>query len=327
MYTANPNRYSKMIYRQIPNSGLKLPVLSLGLWYNFGSVNDYENSKKMILTAFDNGITHFDLANNYGPPAGSAEETFGKVLKDGLMKYRDELIISTKAGYGMWEGPYGDWGSRKYLFASLNQSLERLGVEYVDIFYHHRFDPNTPLRETMLALRDIVLQGKALYVGVSNYNKGQTEEAIKILKELNVPFVLNQPAYSMLNRYIEHDNLVDFSKDNFGIISFSALSQGKLSNKYIDNIPEDSRANNKYAEHLNVNDIDEKLVNQLKQLKVIADKRNQTISQLALAWVLRNTTSTLIGVSKVEQIIENLKVLDNIELSKDELNQIEKILK
>ncbi len=327
MYTANKDRYNKMIYKQIPNSGLKLPVLSLGLWVNFGGVNDYEKSKEMILAAFDNGITHFDLANNYGPPAGSAEETFGKVLKDGLMKYRDEIIISTKAGYGMWEGPYGDWGSRKYLFASLDQSLKRLGVEYVDIFYHHRFDPNTPLRETMLALRDIVLAGKALYVGISNYNKEQTERAVAILRELNVPFVLNQPCYNMFNRYIEHDNLVGLSENNFGIISFSALAQGKLSNKYINGIPDDSRAKNAYIEFLNERDIDDNLVQKLKALKEVADKRNQSISQMALAWVLRNTTSTLIGVSRIDQLHENLKTLVNLEFTKEELTKIDEILK
>ncbi len=327
MYIANDKRYEKMIYKQIPNSGLKLPVLSLGLWVNFGGVNDYNKSKEMILEAFNNGITHFDLANNYGPPAGSAEETFGKVLKDGLGKYRDEIIISTKAGYGMWEGPYGDWGSRKYLFASLNQSLNRLGLEYVDIFYHHRFDPNTPLEETMLALRDIVLSGKALYVGISNYNAEQTARATKILRELNVPFILNQPCYSMLNRYIEDDKLVDLSKDNFGIISFSALAQGKLSNKYIDGIPSDSRAKNEYIEFLNEKDIDDNLVNKLKQLKVVADNRGQSISQMALAWVLRNATSTLIGVSRIEQLYENLQTLDKLDFTKEELDTIDKILK
>lgn len=327
MFIANKDRYQKMIYKQIPNSGLKLPVLSLGLWINFGGINDYDKSKNMILEAFNNGITHFDLANNYGPPAGSAEETFGRVLKDGLMKYRDEIIISTKAGYGMWEGPYGDNGSRKYLIASLNQSLKRLGVEYVDIFYHHRFDPFTPLRETMLALRDIVLSGKALYVGLSNYNKEQTKQAVEILNELNVPFILNQPSYSMLNRYIEEDKLIDFSKDNFGIISFSALAQGKLSNKYIDGIPDDSRAKDKNVVFLNELDINENLVSKLKQLKEIADSRKQTISQLALAWVLRNTTSTLIGISRIEQLYENLKTLDNLDFSKEELDKIDEILK
>lgn len=320
------NRYEKMIYRQIPNSGLKLPVLSLGMWINFGGINDYEKSKEMIIEAFNNGITHFDLANNYGPPSGSAEETLGRVLKEGLIEYRDELIISTKAGYGMWPGPYGDWGSRKYLISSLNQSLKRLGIDYVDIFYHHRFDPNTPLKETMLALRDIVLSGKALYIGLSNYNAEQTKEAIKLLNEFNVPFILNQPCYSMLNRYIEEDKLIDLSNNNFGIISFSALAQGKLSNKYINGIPDDSRAKNKYIEFLNEKDIDENLVNKLKELKKISDKRKQSISQLALAWVLRNTTSTLIGISRIEQLYENLETLNNLDFTKEELEEINKIL-
>lgn len=329
MHKANDKRYDKMIYRRLGNSGLKLPVLSLGLWYNFGAVNDYEVCKEIILKAFDSGITHFDLANNYGPPPGSAELTFGRILKEELMEYRDEMIIATKAGYGMWPGPYGDFGSRKYLMSSLDQSLKRLGLPYVDIFYHHRPDPNTSLRETMTALRDIVLQGKALYVGLSNYNSEQLKEAHMLLDEMNVPYVITQASYSMLNRWIESDNLLENQfKLGGGTIAFSVLQQGQLSNKYIDSIPEDSRAKNVYAQFLNEKDINEALRSKLKKLKVIADARGQTISQLALAWALRNEkmTSVLISTSKVSQLEENLKTLENLDFTEEELMKINEIL-
>lgn len=327
----NANRYAKMKYRQCGTSGLKLPLMSLGLWYNFGSVNDYETCKALIIEAFNNGITHFDLANRYGPPLGSAELTFGHVLKDGLIKYRDELIISTKAGNQMWEGPYGDGGSRKYLMASLDQSLERLGIPYVDIFYHHRFDPETDLRETMLALRDIVRSGKALYVGLSNYGTEDLKKAYAILDELDVPYVITQPSYSMLNRWMEYDHLLDVEYDQIhrGTITYSALEQGLLSNKYISGIPEDSRAKNKYLHFLTEQDVTDEHAQTLKKLDVIAKTRHQTIAQMALAWVLRDprVTSTLIGVRTMAQLKENLAALDNLDFTKEELDEIEYALK
>jgi L-glyceraldehyde 3-phosphate reductase len=329
MFKANEDRYSKMQYRRLGSSGLKLPVMSLGFWLNFGAVNDYEKCREIVLEAFNHGITHFDLANNYGPPPGTAEETLGRILKEDLMPYRDELIISTKAGYGMWPGPYGDGGSRKYLMSSLDQSLKRLGIPYVDIFYHHRYDYETDLEETMLALRDIVLSGKALYVGLSNYNSEQLKQAYAILKRLEVPYVITQPSYSMLNRWIERDNLLETQSSlKGGTICFSALSQGKLSNKYIYGVPEDSRAKKDYIVFLNERDITPELVEKLKRLDAIAKRRHQTISQMALAWVLRNPkmTSTLIGVSKIEQLKENLDALDNLEFSKEELKEIDEIV-
>lgn len=326
---ASETRYDKMQYRRLGTSGLKLPIISLGLWNNFGAVDNFEKCEEIIWEAFNNGITHIDLANNYGPPAGTAEETFGKVLANGLMEHRDELIISTKAGYHMWDGPYGDGGSRKYLFASLNQSLKRMGLEYVDIFYHHRPDAETDLYETMLALRDIVLSGKALYVGLSNYNSEQLKAASKILRKLRVPFVINQPSYSMLNRWTEDDKLLDTVEDiNAGTICFSPLAQGLLSNKYIDSIPAESRALNENIVFLSKDNITPELREQLKALKVIADSRNQSVSQLALCWVLRDQrmTSALIGVRTLEQLQDNLSILDNLELSADEQAQIEAIL-
>lgn len=329
MYKADPKRYEKMIYRRLGNSGLQLPILSFGLWLNFGAVNDYEKGKEMILKAFDNGITHFDLANNYGPPPGTAEEFFGKVLKEGLMEYRDELIISTKAGFPMWEGPYGDWGSRKYLMSSIDQSLKRLGIPYVDIFYHHRFDPNTDLYETMLALRDIVLQGKALYVGLSNYNSEQLKRAGKILQELNVPFVIVQPRYNMLDRWAEDDNLFKTAYDlNAGVIAYSVLGQGKLTNKYIAGIPEDSRAKKDYIVFMSEKDITEDLRRKLIKLDQIAKNRGQNIAQMALSWALRDelVTSALISTSKIEQLNENLEAIKKIDFSKEEIAEIEKAL-
>lgn len=329
MYTKKTNNYDNMIYRRLGNSGLKLPVLSFGLWHNFGEANDYLKCKEIIFKAFDAGITHFDLANNYGPPAGYAEIMFGRILKDGLMKYRDEIIISTKAGYYMWEGPYGDFGSRKYLMASIDQSLDRMGIPYVDIFYHHRFDPNTDLYETMLALRDIVLMGKALYVGLSNYNSEQLKAAHKILRELNVPYVITQPSYSMLNRSLEADNLLDVQNSlGGGSICYSALAQGRLTNKYISGIPSDSRAKNPTSPFLNEKDITESLRAKLIKLNEIAKKRDQSIAQMALVWTLRdpNMTSTIISVSKIEQLYENLEALKNMDFTEDELKEIDLIL-
>jgi L-glyceraldehyde 3-phosphate reductase len=329
MFQANPARYDKMMFRRAGKTGLKLPVLSFGLWQNFGADNDYETCKAMIYQAFNNGIIHFDLANNYGPPAGFAESMFGRILDDGLRAYRDELIISTKAGYYMWPGPYGDFGSRKYLMASLDQSLKRMGLDYVDIFYHHRFDDGTDLYETMLALRDIVLQGKAIYVGLSNYNSEQLRRAHHILDELHVPYVITQPSYSMLNRWIERDGLLD-TQDTLGVgtICFSALAQGKLTNKYITGIPEDSRAKKAHSMWLKEKDITPALQNMLKELDVVAKRRGQSIAQMALAWVLRNPkmTSTLISTSKIEQLDENLKTLDNLSFTEEEIKEIDQIL-
>ncbi len=330
MYVANADRYKKMIYRKLGSSGLKLSVLSFGLWQNFGEQNDYEVCKQMILNAFDHGITHFDLANNYGPGPGHAEKVFGRILKDALMPYRDEIVISTKAGYGMWSGPYQDGGSRKYLISSLNQSLERMGIPYVDIFYHHRFDHETSLKETMLALRDIVLSGKALYVGLSNYNSEQLKAAHQILDQLNVPYVITQPSYSMLNRWIEQDHLLE-TQDSLGggTICYSALAQGLLTNKYINDIPADSRAKNPNSWWFTEKNITPEARERLKKLDVIAKSRGQSIAQLALAWTLRNPkmTSTLISTSKIQQLEENLKTLDNLAFSDHELQQIEDALK
>ncbi|RJX25264.1 MAG: L-glyceraldehyde 3-phosphate reductase [Acholeplasma sp.] len=330
MFTAEKDRYEKMVYRRAGKTGLKLPVLSFGLWQNFGKDNDYDACKEMIFTAFNHGIIHFDLANNYGPPPGYAETMFGKILDDGLRAYRDELIISTKAGYYMWPGPYGDFGSRKYLMASLDQSLKRMGLTYVDIFYHHRYDYDTDLKETMLALRDIVLAGKAIYVGLSNYNSEQLRRAHEILDELKVPYVITQPSYSMLNRWIEKDHLLETQHElGVGTICFSALAQGKLTNKYIGGIPEDSRAKNPNSMWLKEKDITPELKALLMKLDVVAQKRGQSIAQLALAWVLRNPymTSTLISTSKISQLHENLKTLEHLNFTDDEINEIEAILK
>ena len=330
MYIADEKRYEKMLYRRLGTSGLKLPVMSFGLWYNFGEDNDYETCKSMILKCFDNGITHFDLANNYGPPAGHAEKVFGRILKEELMPYRDEIIISTKAGYYMWPGPYGDFGSRKYLMASIDQSLERLGLDYVDIFYHHRYDPNTDLKETMTALRDIVLQGKALYVGLSNYKSEQLIAAHKLLDEMDVPYIITQPSYSMLNRWIETDNLLDTQYSlGGGTIAYSVLAQGKLTNKYINEIPEDSRAKNKAAIWFTDKDITDELRAKLVKLDQISQRRGQNIAQMALAWALRNPklTSVLISTSKLSQLDDNLKTLENLEFSEAELIEIDEILK
>lgn len=326
-YTPNKSRYQKMKYNLCANSGLKLPAISLGLWHNFGGNDDFKNSRDMIRRAFDLGITHFDLANNYGSPAGTAEETLGKIIDYDLSNYRDQLIISTKAGYGMWKGPYGDGGSKKYLTASLDQSLHRLGLDYVDIFYHHRPDNDTPLEETMRTLDSFVKQGKTLYVGISNYNTQQTKKAAEILADLKTPFIINQISYSIFDRWIEKDKLIDTLREKklSGII-FSPLAQGLLTDKYINCIPEDSRAASN-SQFLSKNDITKNRINKIKALDRLAKKRNQSLAQMALAWVLRhdNIVSALIGVSKVNQIEENIKALDNLDFTTKELNKINDI--
>lgn len=327
MYMANDNRYDSMLYRRCGKSGLKLPVLSLGLWHNFGYTKSYESARSMARKAFDLGITHFDLANNYGPPAGSAEECFGHILKEDLMPYRDELIISTKAGYWMWSGPYGDNGSRKHLIASLEQSLKRMGLEYVDIFYHHRADPETPLEETMGALADIVKSGKALYAGISNYAPEQAKEAFRLLREMGVPCLIHQPSYSMLNRWVE-DGLLDLlEEEGVGSIAFSPLSQGVLTSRYLSGIPADSRATVPGG-FLRPEFITEAVLSKVRRLSMIAAERGQTMAQMALAWVLRGgrVTTALIGASRVEQIEENVATVQNLEFSEDELTRIDDIL-
>lgn len=328
MYQPSEERYNKMQYKKCGNSGLKLPRVALGLWHNFGSVDSYENQKALIFKAFDLGITHFDIANNYGPVPGSAEENFGKMLKNEISGYRDELIISTKAGFTMWPGPYGDWGSRKYLISSLDQSLKRLGLDYVDIFYHHRPDPETPLEETMEALSHIVRSGKALYVGLSNYNAEETKKAAAILKENKTPCLIHQPKYNMLNRWVE-DGLLDvLEEEGIGSIAFCPLAQGLLTDKYIHGIPEDSRAAN-HSIFLQKNDVTKDVIDKVVKLNEIAQKRGQTLAQMALAWVLRNdrVTTVLIGASKVKQIEDNVKIIENLHFSNEELEAIEEILK
>ncbi|MCK6258215.1 L-glyceraldehyde 3-phosphate reductase [Fictibacillus sp. KIGAM418] len=327
VYTAENNRYESMKYNRSGRSGLLLPAISLGLWHNFGGVDSFENGRAMLRRAFDLGITHFDLANNYGPPAGSAEEVFGKMLKTDFAPYRDEMIISSKAGYYMWPGPYGEWGSKKYLIASLDQSLKRMGLDYVDIFYSHRPDPNTPLEETMGALDAIVRQGKALYVGISSYSPEQTMEAIKILNDLGTPLVIHQPSYSMLNRWIE-DGLQDVLEENgVGSIAFCPLAQGLLTNKYISGVPSDSRAA-KSTGALGENEVTPEVVERVRRLNEIAADRGQSLPQMALAWVLRGgkVTSALIGASRVSQIEENIAALDNLDFSDEELQRIDDIL-
>lgn len=327
-YIAAPDRYSNMLYRRCGKSGIRLSAISLGLWHNFGDVDVMDTYRKTLHTAFDNGITHFDLANNYGPPPGSAELNFGRILKEDLSAHRDELIISTKAGYYMWEGPYGEWGSKKNLIASLNQSLKRMDLEYVDIFYHHRPDPNTPLEETMAALDLIVRQGKALYVGISNYKPKEAAEAIRILKELGTPCLIHQPKYSMFERWVETEGLLDVLDANgVGCIPFSPLAQGLLTNKYLKGIPADSRVA-KGVGFLTENNITEARLSQIKQLNDIALERGQTLAQMALAWILKDerVTTVLIGASKPEQLKDSLKCLDNIQFSTEELAKIEQIL-
>jgi L-glyceraldehyde 3-phosphate reductase len=322
------NRYDKMIYTRCGRSGIVLPAISLGLWHNFGAIDDMRDCRAMIKTAFDLGITHFDLANNYGPPAGSAEETFGKILKTDLAGHRDELIISSKAGYRMWPGPYGDGGSRKYLLASLDQSLKRMGVDYVDIFYSHRLDSDTPLEETMSALEQAVRSGKALYVGISSYPPKQTRQALQILKSLNIRCLIHQPKYSMLNRQIE-DGLLDvLEKQGVGCIAFCPLAQGLLTDKYLKGIPKNSRAA-KPSGFLKAEQVTKDVIQKVAALKKIAQQRGQSLAQMALAWVLRDArvTSALIGASRPEQIVENVKTLDNLQFTKKQLSQIDKILR
>ena len=326
-YEANCERYKNSEYRNCGESGLKLPSVSLGLWHNFGDNADYNNMAKMCFTAFDNGITHFDLANNYGPAPGSAETNFGKILHNEMKAYRDEMIISTKAGYTMWAGPYGDWGSRKYLISSLDQSLKRMNLDYVDIFYHHRMDPNTPLYETMWALDQIVKSGKALYVGLSNYDGETMEKAADILNELHCPFVINQNRYSILDRSIENNGLIDSAIDRKkGLIIFSPLAQGLLTDRYLCGIPEDSRVKTDgrflKEERVNAN------IEKIHKLNEIAKRRGQTLAQMALSWVYskEGVTSVLIGASKAEQILENLEMTKNTKFTFEELMEIDKIV-
>lgn len=327
-YLPSDSRYSSMQYRRSGRSGIKLPAVSLGLWHNFGGVDVYENSRNMVLRAFDLGITHFDLANNYGPPPGSAEETFGQILAKDLHPWRDELIISSKAGYYMWEGPYGEWGSRKYLVSSLDQSLKRMGLDYVDLFYHHRPDPDTPLEETMQALDFIVRSGRALYVGISNYPADKAREASHILKSLGTPCLIHQPVYSMFNRWVEDDLLRTLKEEGIGCIAFSPLAQGLLTDKYLGGIPEGSRASKPHGFLKPAQITDDKL-DKVKKLNTLAQKRGQTLAQMALAWVLRHEemTSVLIGASKVSQIEDAVGMLSKLEFSSGELQEIESILK
>lgn len=328
MLQANSQRYQNMAYRHCGNSGLKLPIVSLGLWHNFGDTAAYDNMKQLCHTAFDQGITHFDLANNYGPPPGSAEKHFGQILRDGLGHYRDELIISTKAGYDMWPGPYGNGGSRKYLISSLDQSLKRMGLEYVDIFYHHRFDPDTPLEESMLALADIVRSGKALYAGISNYDGEQTRRAAQLLKSFNCPFIINQSRYSMLDRRIETNGLTEYAAENgLGIIVFSPLEQGMLSDRYLKGIPQDSRVRTD-GRFLNENSLTPQRLEKIRALNELAQQRGQTLAQMALSWALRDqvVTSVLIGASRVEQIAQNNQIVTAPAFTAQELQAIEGIL-
>ena len=326
-YLASKERYNKIPYNRCGISGLKLPAISLGLWHNFGDVDDFENGKAIVLSAFDEGITHFDLANNYGPPPGSAEQNFGKILKNELSNYRDEIIISTKAGYYMWPGPYGEWGSKKYLIASLDQSLKRMGLEYVDIFYSHRPDPETPLEETMEALDLIVKQGKALYVGLSNYDPEQTEKAVDILESLGTKCLIHQPKYSMLVREPENGLLDVLSEKGIGCIPFSPLAQGLLTNRYLNGIPKGSRAEKSHG-FLQKSAITEDLILKLKKLNDLAQLRSQSLAQMALSWILKDkrVTSVLIGASSVKQLMDNLACMENVDFTIDELASIEKIL-
>jgi L-glyceraldehyde 3-phosphate reductase len=328
MYLPLENRYQSMRYNRVGRSGLKLPAISLGLWHNFGGVDTLDNQRKMLRRAFDLGITHFDLANNYGPPPGSAEENFGRILTQDLRPYRDELVISSKAGYYMWPGPYGDWGSRKYLVASCDQSLKRMGLDYVDIFYSHRPDPETPLEETMQALDYIVRSGRALYVGISNYTADQAKRAANILKELGTPCLIHQPVYNMFNRWIE-DGLTDVLEEaGMGCIPFSPLAQGMLTDRYLQDIPADSRAAKPHG-FLKPDQVTEDRVGKVRRLNEIAHARGQTMAQMAIAWVLRLpvVSSALIGASRVEQIEDVLGALDNQSFSQDELDRIDAILK
>ena len=329
-YLANEQRYGKMEYRRCGNSGLKLPAISLGLWHNFGHIDKLDNARNILRTAFDNGITHFDLANNYGPPPGSAEENFGRIFKDDFVPFRDELVISSKAGWGMWPGPYGDWGSKKYLVASLDQSLKRMGLDYVDIFYHHRPDPETPLEETMTTLDLMVRQGKALYVGISSYQPEEAAKAIKILNELGTPCLIHQPKYSMFDRWVENGLLDVLEKNQVGCIPFSPLAQGLLSNKYLKGIPADSRASSHRGNGaIDEDQVSDEKISKVRQLNLLAEERGQNLAQMALAWILKDKriTSVLIGVSRPEQVLDSIRCLDNYSFTKEELKKINTILK
>ena len=327
MYSADKKRYDSMQYNRCGKSGLKLPIVSLGLWHNFGDISSYDNMKQMCFTAFDNGITHFDLANNYGPEPGSAEKHFGMILKEHFAPYRDELIISTKAGFDMWEGPYGDWGSRKYLIASLDQSLKRMELDYVDIFYHHRMDPDTPLEETMGALDQIVKSGKALYAGLSNYDGETMKKSCEILNDLRCPFIINQNSYNIFNRTIENNGLKKAARESGkGIISFSPLAQGMLTDRYLNGIPTDSRVVTD-GRFLHKEQLGEDRISVIRKLNDLASKRGETLAQMALKWVVKDSdvTSVLIGASKPQQILENLKVMQAADFSDEELKLIDEI--
>ena len=326
-YTARNDRYSNMKYNKCGESGLKLPAVSLGLWHNFGTNDSFQNMKDMCFTAFDNGITHFDIANNYGPVPGSAEENFGKILREEMSAYRDQMVISTKAGYYMWEGPYGDFGSRKYLLSSLDQSLRRLGIDYVDVFYHHRPDPDTPLEETMGALSQAVKSGKALYVGLSNYDGERMKQASAILKDLNCPFVINQNRYSIFDRGIEHNGFLNATKEEKkGVIIFSPLAQGLLTNRYLGDVPEDSRVK-KSGIFLKESHLTLERLNQIRALDKIAKSRSESLAQMSLAWVLQKSevTSVLVGASKPEQILDNINAINSAPFTADQLKQIDEI--
>jgi L-glyceraldehyde 3-phosphate reductase len=329
-YQAIKSRYDQMEYRRCGKSGLKLPLLSLGLWHNFGHIDNFDNARNMLRTAFDRGINHFDLANNYGPPPGSAEDNFGRLFKKDFLPYRDELVISSKAGWGMWPGPYGDWGSKKYLVASLDQSLNRMGLDYVDIFYHHRPDPETPLEETMQALDLIVRQGKALYVGVSSYSAEETAKAYAILKSMGTPLLIHQPKYSMLDRWVENGLLDVLGNNGVGCITFSSLAQGLLTNKYLQGIPAGSRAaSGRGNGAIESGAITESDLSKVRKLNELAVQRGQSLAQMSLAWVLKDPriTSVIIGASKPEQILDSISCLENLQFSQSELETIETILK
>ncbi|MCB0565697.1 MAG: L-glyceraldehyde 3-phosphate reductase [Phaeodactylibacter sp.] len=327
-YQANPSRYDSMQYRRCGRSGLLLPMISLGLWHNFGHTDDLEKGRNILRSAFDNGITHFDLANNYGPPYGAAEENFGRIFRDDFRPYRDELIISSKAGWDMWPGPYGNFGSRKYLIASLDQSLKRMGLEYVDIFYHHRPDPETPLEETMGALHHLVQQGKALYAGISQYDAERTAKAAQILRDMGTPLLIHQPRYSMFDRWVENGLLDELERQGTGAIAFSPLAQGILTGKYLKGFPEDSRAV-KDARYLNKSQITDEKLDKVRRLNAIAEQRGQSLAQMAVAWLLKDEriTTVLVGVSRVQQLLDNIGALENLAFSQDELQQIEAVLK
>lgn len=327
MYQANENRYNKMLYKRVGHSGLKLSAIGLGFWHNFGSVDAFEKQKAIVHQAFDLGITYYDLANNYGPIPGSAEENFGRIMATDMKPYRDEMIISSKAGYHMWEGPYGEWGSRKSIIASANQSLKRLGLDYVDIFYSHRPDPETPLEETAEALDQLVREGKALYIGISNYDAEQTARMIKIFKDLRTPFIIHQPLYNMFNRKIEKDLLPLLKKEHKAAVSYSSLAQGLLTDRYLYGIPKDSRAAKSTSPFLTVDQVDQTIAT-VKKLNHLAERRGQSLAQMALAWNLREPelASVLVGASRPEQLVNNVKALDNLQFTKDELEEIDRIL-